>query len=147
MKINYVIPGLLLSYLSHANISPINVEDSGNKHQSYARISINNQANMEITTDSNLVPEEAQFIPANGSAVFSVQTPNAAGMQHFRYINGNSGCDFYLDTQRSTESTEPFETITFITGVPINRASRCYVETISGVNHLAVYFSEDNRNR
>lgn len=147
MKINYVIPGLLLSCLSHADISPINIEDSSNNHQSYVRISLNNQANKEITTDSNLVPEEAQFIPANGSAVFSVQTPNEAGIQHFRFINGNSGCDFYLDTQRGTESTGPFETITFITGVPINRASRCYVQAISGVNHLAVYFSEDNRNR
>lgn len=56
---------------------------------------------MEITTDLNLIPEEARFIPAYGSAVFSIPTPNDTGIQHFRYINSNSGCNFYLDTKRS----------------------------------------------
>ncbi|HAT1771158.1 TPA: hypothetical protein ACT96X_002503 [Legionella pneumophila] len=147
MKINYLILGLLFSCLSHADISMINAENSSYDYQSYVRISLNNQANMEITTDSNLIPEEARFIPAYGSVVFTAPTPNDIGIQHFRYINGNSGCDFYLDTNRSMKSTDPFDTITFITGVPINSTSRCYVETIYGVNHLAVNFSENNTNK
>ncbi len=147
MKFNYLIPGLLFSCLSHADISVLNAENSSNDHQSYVRISLNNQANMEITTDSNLIPEEARFIPAYGSVVFSIPTPNDTGIQHFRYINGNSGCDFYLDTKPSMKSTGPFDTITFITGVPINSTSGCYVETIYGVNYLAVNFAENYRNR
>ncbi|WP_419420467.1 hypothetical protein ACNVED_03985 [Legionella sp. D16C41] len=143
MKIHYLILGVLFSCLSHANISMINAGPS-DEYQGYVRISLNNQANREITTNSNLIPKEAKFIPAYGSVVLSV--PTEVGMQHFRYINGNSGCDFYLDTKRSMTSTGPFDTITFITGVPISSTSGCYVETIHSVNHLTVNFSDNKRN-
>lgn len=126
---------LLISSVVQANVSVMAVKSASNDHKTYIRVTLNNQASSEITTDSNLVPAEAKVIQAHNSALFSVEIPDNAGIQSIRYFNGSSGCDFYIDTQNG-----PFGNDTFITGIPIDSFSMCNVQTIGSINHLAVSF-------
>lgn len=125
---------LNITTVVHANSSALAVSISDNDQKNYIPITINNQSNLEVTTNSALVPEEAKVIPSFGSAMFNVEI-NETGSQKIRYYNGHSGCDFYIDYKNSTPYL-PGQT--FITGVPIDNVSMCNVQAMGGFNHLSV---------
>lgn len=100
---------------------------------------LNNQSNDTIQTDSNLIPEQAKKIASQAAVIFNVASPQQIGVQRIRYSNGESGCDFYMDTQKDPVMGSM---ITYITAVAINPQSMCNVYTAGSVNHLAVAFTK-----
>jgi hypothetical protein len=132
----------LTTSMLHAGASSLAiVKQDYNDNQIVLSVSVNNQANLEITSDSNLIPSDAKVIAAQGAKLFEITIPNEAGTKRVRYSNENSGCDFYIDTQGGAM---PGSNMTFITGVPISSDSMCNVFTSGGVNHLAVSFQRFN---
>lgn len=103
-------------------------------------LTLNNQSDLDISTDSPLVPDAAKMIPSKGAANFDIKIQSRAGTEHMRFYNNFGGCDFYIDT---TEIAGPIAPgfITSITGVGIDSSSRCDVFAASGINHLAVAIS------
>lgn len=117
---------LTLSFSSFATAQPL-------------RMTINNQSDQPITTDSSLIPQEAKLIAGRDSVIFNMEIPSGSGTERVRYtantIMGITGCDFFIDI------SEGMGTYFYhITGVPLDSRSTCTAtESAGGVKHLTIY--------
>lgn len=132
-----VFTSLLISSFAHANISTTAIATDIGDNDLILPITLNNQANVEISSHSDYIPLEARKIPAQEAVVFELKIPNKTGIKRIRYSNADYGCDFYIDILNHEQIMPSSASIT---AVPINANSMCNVFTTTGVNHLAVSF-------
>lgn len=128
---------ILVSSWAFANTGEpaVTVTESSN-NEIVLPITLNNQANVNIITDSTLIPKLAQNIAPQGSELFDLKIPAQAGTKRIRYSNDINGCDFYI-----TVSAQPgLVPVAYIAAIPINNITTCNVLTLGGVNHLSVSF-------
>lgn len=130
------VAGLLIFGMANANVSTLAVTKNVDSNEFTIPLSLNNQANAQITSTSELIPAEYRMVGAQEAVIFDVQLPAVSGSKRIRYSNDRSGCDFYFDVQSNPMSLNNV----YITGVPIDAASMCNVFSAKGVNHLAVSF-------
>lgn len=133
-----VFTGLLISSFAHANISTTAITTDFGDGDLIFPITLNNQANVEISSYSDYIPLEAKKIPAQEAVIFEIKIPNKTGIKRIRYSNSDYGCDFYIDILNHEQLIMPSSAS--ITAVPINANSMCNVFASTGVNHLAVSF-------
>lgn len=99
-------------------------------------ITLNNQANANISTDSPLIPSIAKNIAPQGAELFELKIPATEGTKRIRYSHESSGCDFYVTVNRMG----PMGLQAYIAAIPIDTRSSCNVATLGDVNHLSVAF-------
>ncbi len=137
----FIFASLLVSSLAQANVSTVAVTENTNDNDLALPVTLNNQSNFEISSDSELIPAEAKKIPAQDSVIFELKVPNVTGTKRIRYISSGFGCDFYIDIKNNGQMAP---TMTYITGIPMNAGSFCNVFSTGTVNHLTVSFMKFN---
>ena len=138
--INTSLALFLFSGLSHAGNAVLAIQKQVEKEDIVLPVTLNNQSNTEVTTDSGLVSTPGKMISAQEAAIFEIKVPNQIGIHRIRYGNGSQGCDFYLDVQNGMI---PYSGLnTFITAVAIESGSICKVSTVGNTNHLSVSFQK-----
>lgn len=129
----------LFSGIANAG-SILAVQKQGEKEDIVLAVTLNNQANIEIITDSDFVSSSGKIISAQGAALFEIKVPNQVGIYRIRYGSGSQGCDFYIDIQNGMI---PYGDLnTFISAVAIEPGSSCTVSTVGNTNHLSVSFQK-----
>lgn len=108
----------------------------GSNNEIVLPITLNNQANANIITDSTLIPKLAQNIAPQGSELFNLKIPAQTGTKRIRYSNDTNGCDFYITVSVQLE----LQPVAYIAAIPINNLTTCNFLTLGGVNHLSVSF-------
>ena len=110
---------LFLSGVANANVSTPAVIKNADSNEFTVSLSLNNQANAQISSTSELIPAEYRLIGAQEAVIFDVQIPKVTGMKRIRYSNDTAGCDFYFDVQNNPMG---FNQV-YITGIPIDSSS------------------------
>ncbi|MBA2710097.1 MAG: hypothetical protein H0U57_05860 [Tatlockia sp.] len=132
---------LLISSLAQANVSTVAVTEALNDNDLIVPITLNNQSNSEISSNSEFIPSEAKIVAPQDALIFQIKIPNVTGTKRIRYTNSGFGCDFYIDVLNNSQM---MPSMAYITGVPINNGSMCNVFNVGGVNHLTVSFIKIN---
>lgn len=137
---------VLFSSLATANTASLALTTSAND-EIVLPITLNNQANASIKTESNLIPNSAQNIAPQEAVVFNLKLPAKDDIKRIRYSNDIFGCDFYITVRvedRSPAQGGPLP-VAFLAAIPISAGSTCNVTTVGGVNHLSVSFMKMNQ--
>lgn len=91
-----LIASLLVSGLANANVSTLALTQDVNDSELTLPLTLNNQANAEISSTSELIPAQAKIIAAQDAVIFEVKIPNVTATKRIRYSNSAYGCDFIL---------------------------------------------------